>query len=400
MRARKQWLWLAFLTCAWSAPAQQITEEQAVRQFLATSPMAQVWQSHVDIARAEWRGRTLLANPSVAASQEDAAGSRDQFLTFQQTLPVTGRLNLLRRAGTQAMTVARSEAERRRQIAVADFRKAFLDLAAAQQRAEVLRANSARLEELVRVLREREAAGEGSGFDVLRAERELADAGADAALARVAVEQARARLASFAPGIAAATIATVELPGGLPPIATAVAQAAEQRPDNRATRAQEELFQAQRSAASREAIPEPTISAGLKRTTVAGVADTGYVAGLTIPLPVFNRGQADVQRFTSEGRRAAAERLLLERQIEAEVRSTHAAATQGLQLAREYDTGAASEFLRSAEAAYQEGERGILELLDAYRLVSSTDLRRLELLRTAKEASIDLDLAMGVEVRP
>lgn len=400
MRARKQWLWLGFLTCILSAQAQQITEQEAVRQFLATSPMAQIWQSQVDTTRADWRGRTMVANPSLAASQEDAAGSRDQFLIFQQTLPVTGRLNLLRRAATQAVSITRSEAERRRQIAIADFRKAFLDMAASQQRAEALQANSARLQELVRVLREREVAGEGSGFDVLRAERELADAGADEALARVAVEQARARIASFAPGIAAATTATVELPEDLPPVAEVIAHAVERRPDHRAARSQVELFQAQRRAAGREAIPEPTISAGLKRTTVAGVPDNGYVAGLTIPLPVFNRGQADVQRFTSEERRAAAEQLLLERRVEAEVRSAHAAATQGLQLARGYETGAAVEFLRSAEAAYQEGERGILELLDAYRLVSSTDLRRLELLRTAKEASIDLDLAMGVEVRP
>lgn len=401
MRARKQWLCVSVLALLTTAQAQEVTEQEAVRRFLTTSLVSRLWQAEVASTRAEWRGLTLVPNPSITATHEDTAGVRDQFLTFHQTLPVSGRLSLLRGAGQSAVSASRARVERRRQVAVADFRKVFLALAVAQRREAVLRENSGRLRELVRVLREREKAGEGSGFDVLRADRELADAEADWRLAQVAIEQERSRLAALSPDLALKIrTAALEFAGELPPVEEAIRLAVTRRPDLQARRAESEQFARQRRAAAREAFPEPTLSAGLKRTTATGVADNGFTASFTIPLPLFNRGQADVQRFTAQGQRSTAEQSLLERQIEAEVRSAYAAAATGMRLTEEYQSGPAAELLRTAELSYQEGERGILELLDAYRLVAASELRRVELLRAAKEARIDFDLATAAEVQP
>jgi len=401
MRARKLWLCACLFVFVATGNAQEVSEQEAVRRFLATSPMVRLWQAEVEITRAEWRALGLLPNPTINAVQEDAGGTRDQFLTLQQTLPVTGRVSFLRRAGRSAVSATQGEVGRRRQVAVAEFRKTYVVLAIAQRREVLLRQNAERLRELVRVLREREKAGEGSGFDVLRAERELANAEADWGLAQVAIDQARSRLASLVPDLAGAGIvAGVELPGELPSVEDAIQQAIAHRPDYRAKKSEIEQFESQRLAATRQAIPEPTFYAGLKRTTVAGIPDNGFAAGLTIPLPLFNRGQADVQRYTAEQQRGSAEQLLLERQVQAEVRSAHAAALAGARLASEYQPGPAIEVLRSAETSYQEGERGILELLDAYRLVAASELRRLDLLSAAKEARIDFDLAIGTEVQP
>ena len=53
-----------------------------------------------------------------------------------------------------------------------------------------------------------------------------------------------------------------------------------------------------------------------------------------------------------------------------------------------------------AQLAYQEGELGILELLDAYRVGLFSRLRSVELLGAARKAEIELDRAAGQEVIP
>ena len=62
------------------------------------------------------------------------------------------------------------------------------------------------------------------------------------------------------------------------------------------------------------------------------------------------------------------------------------------------ETGA--ELSRIAQLAYQEGEIGILELLDAYRVNRQSQLHLLKLQESAKEAAIGLDRVVGEEVVP
>ncbi len=59
-----------------------------------------------------------------------------------------------------------------------------------------------------------------------------------------------------------------------------------------------------------------------------------------------------------------------------------------------------TELAQIAQVAYQEGEQGILELLDAYRVALLSQRRALELLAAAKRAEIELDRAVGEEVLP
>jgi cobalt-zinc-cadmium efflux system outer membrane protein len=48
-----------------------------------------------------------------------------------------------------------------------------------------------------------------------------------------------------------------------------------------------------------------------------------------------------------------------------------------------------------AEAAYQGGETGVVELVDAYRTARDAELEIVDLLERAARARIDLELAQG-----
>lgn len=394
---------LAVMPCS----AQELTEQDAVQRFERENAQARALSARVGVVRAETRAWSLPPNPAVTYSREDSAGVQDSFLLVQQSLPFSGRLRLLHRAGSS--TVAAAEAESAYQLLQlrSDLRAAFYGLLLAQARVALLESWVPQIKEIVRILQEREREGEGSAYDRLRAERELADAEATLASTRVILAQARGRLASFfAPGTdAVSLVAKGDFVAGaaLPALEELLPRSLTVRGDYLASQRQLERFGHERRAAERLRIPEPILSAGLKRTTLPGVRDNGYSVSVTVPIPLFNRGQTEVERARAARERTQAELAAQRQQVETEVR----AAYEGLRLRRQIAGQYAKELgqkgvelPRIAQIAYQLGEQGILELLDAYRTGLFSRLQVLELAWSAKQAEIELNRAVGEEVLP
>lgn len=396
-----------FLLNVHLAAAQEMTEAEALRRFERENAQARALSARVRVVRAETRALSLPPNPAVTYTREDAAGAQDSFLLLQQSLPLSGRLGLLRRAGNS--TVAAAEAETAYDLLQlrSDFRTAFYGLLLAQERVSLLEAWVPQLREIVRILQKREREGEGSVYDRLRAERELADAEANLASAHVILAQARARLASFF--VAGTDPASLVVKGGvvtptpLPALEELVTRSLAVRGDYLASQRQLERFGYEQSAAGRLRIPEPILSAGLKRTTVPGRADNGYALSVTVPIPLFNRGQADSERARAAREQTESVIAARRQQIETEVKAAYETVRLRRRIAQEYgrelgDKGV--ELSRIGRLAYEEGEQGILELLDAYRIALFSRLQALELAASAKQAEIELNRAAGEEVLP
>ena len=62
-------------------------------------------------------------------------------------------------------------------------------------------------------------------------------------------------------------------------------------------------------------------------------------------------------------------------------------------------TRTAADLERIAQVSYDAGERGISDLLDAYRLASSSRVRQASLELSVREAEIELEFASGWEIR-
>ena len=67
---------------------------------------------------------------------------------------------------------------------------------------------------------------------------------------------------------------------------------------------------------------------------------------------------------------------------------------------RDDSVSRAAELVAIATAGYEEGEFGILELLDAHRVALSAELRSLELSAAARRAAVELDRASGRRLTP
>ena len=384
-----------------AAAAQEWTEAVVVQKFQEQSPQAREARARVAIVEAETRGRTLFTNPSFNYSREGAG--RTEFFQAEQRLPLTGRLSFLRQAGAAMVRATEADGAFSLWQARSALRQAFYRVLTAQQSESIYESGLKEIENVIRVLAERERQGEGSKFDRLRTERERAEMLAELALVRAKAAVERSQLLAFLPE----GTSIPEVSGQLEPLplilnsSEVTQRALAVRDDYRAEQRRFEQYKLEQRAAERLRFPEPILNAGLKRAAVGqGVIANGPVVGIAVPLPLFNKGQTEVARYSAEQERAAARLDILARQIRAAVEGAMQAFTIRQRARNEYRSQLAEsgpELVRIATVAYQEGEIGILQLLDAYRVQRQAQLRLIEIQAAVKEAQIEVERVVGEE---
>jgi outer membrane protein, heavy metal efflux system len=418
MSSRSRWVAHTAALCSISAlcHAQDVTgewsESQIVERFLSLSPHARELRARVSLAKAEARIRTVYPNPSVAYSREGAG--YNQFIEASETLALTGRIGYLREAGAAAVSVVEANREAALWSLRGDLRQAFFRMAASQERVRLLSEGAREVEQVIVILRRREDEGEGSRYDRLRAERELAEVRIDTTVARSLVVASGARLAGYLPEGTEVRQVRGELlvPPQVPDLEELIRRAMSVRADYRAEQRSAARYRIEEQAARRLRIPEPQVTAGIKRAdTFSGVGpnpfsnmvQTGFAFGISVPLPVFNNGRHEVARYQAEQEQAGARIAVLARQIRAEIegaRDVLAIRREALASYQREIESVGGELTRITQTAYQEGEAGILELLDSLRVNRVASLRLLDLRAGVKEAFIELERVTGEEVRP
>jgi cobalt-zinc-cadmium efflux system outer membrane protein len=395
---------LLVVLSAGSIEAQDLTEATLLQRFLSDNPQVRALRAGVEAIRAETRSRTLYPNPTASYSREGAGLA--EFFQYEQPLVLTARRRLFGQAAAAAGSAAANEVERSIWELRSDLRTAFYHLLDMQERRSVLEGTVRELAEVVRILERREAAGESSSFDLTRVERELLEADTDLASNQAGLATARGLIAAVVgieAGLELRAAGSLRLAPPAPPVDTLISRALEVRQDYLALRAQLERNRNEKRAAELLRIPDPIVTVGIKRGEGFPATRHGSVIALTVPLPLFNRGQMEVARSEAEYQRAEGRLDALARRIRAEVTAARSAFELRRSASEQYQKRlgkSGADLVRIGRIAYEEGEKTILELLDVYRLARQTDLRRLELLAAAKEAEIELERAVGAEVFP
>ena len=402
-------LWIAVCSASLPAPApaqQPLTEPEAVARLSLESPRARAVRAEVDLARADALAAGRLPNPRLTVSRESVAGVAEDFWLVSQALPLTGRRGLqIARASEQVRAAELRGDEVFRRLR-ADVRRAFVDLSVEEARERELGGALEALQSLADVLERREKAGDAAGFDRLRAEREALDVAATLGDTRARRARAQGMLASFYfPTPDPATLHAAPLVVDHPPLPGAddlVVRAEGSRGDLLARDRDIEAARFAGRAAVRSRVPEPEVVAGLKTSDVGDDRRRGPVLSLLATVPLFDRGRPERARALAEERLATAERDALRAGIGATVRSLRQAAQERrttLDAYRRVSVPKSDELRRIAQVSYDAGERGILELLDAYRSAADARLRLLELDAAAAHADIDLERAAAAEIR-
>lgn len=395
---------IAFASIVWptDAPAQQIaagTHALSLRDVLEQVPErnreVQAARRAVEAARADVVTAGARPNPTLTMGMMSispqagigAGGPRDKtvdsFIRLDQLIERGGKRelrietarNVETAAGADVLAVIRSQ----RLLAAA----AYFDIVLAQQRVQVTQDNVALFDRTLQAAELRLKAGDIAASDVarlrvdaLRAQNDLMQAEADRRRAQlvlgylIGIEAEAPLIRAVDAWPAAEELGTVNLD-----------VIVDQRPEVRAAQARLEAAQANRELARRLRTRDVTVGAQFDRypTSEANPQGTGNTFGFAVQLPLFWR-----YRFEGEIARAEADwgaagdalertRILSRSEV---VRAQTDLAVASERVAR-YDRSLLVEARRSAEFAefaYRNGALGVMDLLDARRILLATQL--------------------------
>jgi cobalt-zinc-cadmium efflux system outer membrane protein len=379
-----------------SRAAVRLSLDQAIETARSVSPELAAARHAVSAAEARVRQAGARPNPAISYEREQTSGSG--ATNSQDIVAVEQRLEL---GAIRSSRIAAARARHDASIARMDAMRAQLDfettrayalVVAADHRLRLAEQAATAFARAVRVSDQRLASGDVSGFSHRRLQLEsarYATIHAEALLASRAAAIALATLVSGSPD--AISLTTFELSDSLPagvvwrsPDPTRLSAVLALRVDSlirRAIRARGDLRGLELDAVAARAdarfesatrLPTPAFSLGVKSERVPGATGTasGFVAGVSMPLAIWDRREGAVSAATADIARALADAESLRRRVAREVAEAfHAwrSLEEALAALRPHLGDAALRAMRAVQVAYDEGEVTLLEWLDAVR---------------------------------
>lgn len=385
----------ALVLCAAATPVAAqapLTEAGVVERMASRGVAALRAEVRASRARAVAEAGVPHPNPSLEWEHQQAFAPNAQtqdLLWARVPIDVSGRREAERRLQRLDALEAEIDAVVARREAVAAGLRLFYQALGAEQRAALLTEAQQGLDEAARVATSREAAGQSSGYVAARLSLEASlgqSRVAEAELERDALRRRLLRLLGLPPD--------TPLEGSL--ALTNESPATGERAELRAARDAEDEVAAATRAARRAWIPRLNVSGAYNRQTGPQLGH-GYGLGLEVELPFFDRGQGARAEAEAAAEAVGRYRAALEGHVTAEAEAA-ALRLRGLRTERARLAGTLDSLdtlLRAAETGYREGERSLVELLDAQRTALAARERLSNLDLAIRLADVELRRAMG-----
>jgi outer membrane protein, heavy metal efflux system len=284
-------------------------------------------------------------------------------------------------------------------------RSAFSDVLREQWELQLAKETRSRYDDTIRLSRARNRAGEISNAELSKIElegtryqNEVLDGEMELDLAR----QKLAALMGLRPGEVPPAVdepAERRIDLSLPDL---LARALRERPDVRATLAAQSRANAELSSAKRDALPDISLGLGYTHSnfTISGDNPDSLYLNLSMPLPVFDRNQANIGRARLHLKMAENDNAKLQLAIEHELTDAVRRCQRARALLAVFEGGMlerAETALRVAEKSYQAGMVSLLELLEAQRTYIETRAQYLKVRHDLEQGLIDVTHAVGGE---
>lgn len=321
-----------------------------------------------------------------------------QILSFQQPLEL-GPLRPARiELAEKGRTVAEIQRQARRVAVLSQVRRTFYEVLRRDGEIEILSENLALVEALRKRVAVRVEVGEAARLELVRADAEVASARAQVNAARI---RRVAALAAFRAAVGAPLAETLALAGALEPPGKLPAleemkQAAEEHPVLRLARSEKERARSRIAFEKAQRIPQPVLRADYERYPDV----PNWRVGVDLPVPLWNRREGPIAEAQAALREAAANEELRRVELLAALEGAYRRLQEAEEQIRAYEKGVLPEAeaaLRAAQTAFQLGERGILEVLDAQRLLRNARIEYLNAQYDRQAALVDLDELRGLD---
>ncbi len=382
-----------------------ISLDDAIRITERRSPLLATARSEIDVARAEEVQAKLLPDPEIDymgfgrfSGTVDAFNAHEHQVDVGVPLLVAGQRRARMRSTRLQTHVVRAQACVVRQDVATAAALAWVELAAAQERVDAIEASRAVLEQTRLLTEERASRGAQTRLDVLKIAHEIATLDAARSSAEADLRAASGDLAVLVGAPRWTPRARGRLAELVPrtPASTSWATVQAELPEIRAAEREVQARDSDVALARRERWPVPTLRAGTFLTSNEDSASV--VFGLSLPLPVFDRGRGQLARARAQARNARVRELAVRTTAKAELEASEAISRQRTkaweileaQALRNVDT-----LRQMAKDAYTGGASSVLELLDAERTILQTTLQGIEVAKAAVDADVLAQRARG-----
>lgn len=388
---------------AWADPAPPFS--QLLRQA-QQSPRVEALQSDVEQAQGLAMQARARPNPTVSLYGENFAGSRpyDGFggtqTTFQvnQPLELGGKRDARIAAGQAGVTAAQLRSQEGRLTFAFDLARFYGAVEVADKRIELAEDEVEEATADLDMARALVASGKEARLRALQAETDLNTLEADLATTRANRAAALLRLSALA-GVETPFTALSEslldrqaahpLSGPIDPMQTAAVRVAE---------AEEDAARRRITLQRKAAIPDITAQFGVRRLEQEG--SNALVAGVSIPLHIFDRNGGNIAAAQAEARgaQARAQEARLDARAEVEAAQLLLTAAETRARATDRTLATAEETYRLARIAYEAGKAPLIELLAARHGLGVARGVRLDAAAARFEASANLARLQGLTI--
>ena len=389
------------LLCA-TAYAQDapLTLQDAIARAVASDPGLRAAHAGVDAAHGGLREARARPNPELSAEVENFNGAgelrgfdgAETTFSLSQELEIGGRRSARIRLADRELRGAELERAVRGLDLIRDVQMAYYQALAAAELATIAEERLRTAEALNASVSRRVAAARDPLMAGARAEAGLAEARIALTLAQAEAANARATLASLLGEDTGFTLTPADF--ALPRAgAHDHVEPSDSMPDLARLAAARDRADAAINVERSLAWQNPTLSFGY-RQFAADNDEGALVAGVSIPLGIFDRNQGAISRARAEQRRATfdfeAGRRTLIREFAALQRARAAEAT-AITSTEDHVIPQAERALELAQDGYNRGAFSYLDVLEAQRALSDARQSRVDSLRSYhnNEAALD-----------
>jgi cobalt-zinc-cadmium efflux system outer membrane protein len=355
----------------------------------------------------------LFPNPEIEIEAENFGGqgglsgysAAETTAVISQPIPLGRRRGHARKVAEADYLLARRDLDANRLDAVAGVTSAFYRLVAAQDREELSQRMVDLAERFEETVRAKVDAGKVSPVEATRAAIEGAKARAQATRAAREREAARTLLASWwgssTPDFDRAIGALPEPKD--PPGLEQIRESLNTTPE--IARLYDEIERAQRAADLERSLRMPDLGVTVGPRRFAETGESAWVAGLSVPIPVFDRNQGSRKAADFEAERARrdadAARVTREAELAAVLDHLRAAADEARIMANDV-VPASNEAYVATETGYSAGKFGFLNVLDAQRALFDAhslllDRREEYAIALTRLGRLTGDLSIGID---
>ncbi len=326
----------------------------------------------------------------------------DLFAYLSQPFELGGKREQRVALAEQERTIARLRHQQLEWQIRQEVRRSFWQAFLAQREFELLEENARLFEQITNYHEIRVREGAMAEADLIRVRLEEERLQLTREEAAVQTERSRMDLIRamggglYRPDFKLVGDPMTSLPDGGIGVSELVDRALQVRPDLQATAAEVERARRRVHLEQAQALPDWDLIFGYKRTEGFNTV----LAGVSIPLPVFDRNEGNILFHRSEVDRTEARLEQYRRRTRTEVEGALSTLARRVSMLRQIEQGMlqrAEESWQISLAAYREGATDLLRLLDAQRSRNEVRLLRIRTRLELQMSLVDLEDAVGVE---